>query len=111
MKKLLLIIVLLVVVTTKLMAQEVIKINRNAENQFKIEAKEKMDINLNFRLDQKDEYKVLVLDNQKNTVLSKKRLKEGLNKISFTMDEGEQYLVKFISITPIKLVVTAFNEN
>ncbi len=111
MKKSLLIIVFLVGLTTKLMAQEVIAINRNTENQFKIEAKEKMDINLKFRLEQKDDYKVLVLDNQKNTVLSKKHLKEGENKISFTMDEGEQYLVKFISNTPIKLVVSAINEN
>lgn len=111
MKKILLIIVLLVVATTKLMAQEVIEIKKNAENQFKIEAKEKMDINLKFRLEQKDEYYVIVLDELKNTVFSKKHLKQGENKISFTMDEGEQYLVKFISMTPIKLVVTTFDEN
>ncbi|WPR71177.1 hypothetical protein SLW70_14710 [Flavobacterium sp. NG2] len=111
MKKLLLITVLLVVVTTKIMAQEVIEIKPNENTQFNIVAKERMDINLKFKVEPKDEYNVLVLDNRNKTVLSKKHLKEGENKISFTMDEGEQYLVKFNSITPIKLVVSTFDEN
>lgn len=111
MKNILLFTVFLVVAATKLMAQNSIEIKKNENNQFKIAAKEEMEINLKFKLDHKDEYNVVVLDSYKKTVFSKKHFKEGENKITFSMEEGEQYLVKFISITPIKLVVTTFDEN
>lgn len=113
MKKLLLITVLLVAITAKLSAQEkkIIEIKKIENNQFKIEAKEEMNINLKFNLDPEEDYNVLISDKSMNEVSSSKNYKNGEYKIAFTIEEGEQYTVKFIGINPIKLVVTTFAEN
>jgi len=113
MKKLLLITVLLVAITTKLSAQEnkFIEIKKIENNQFKIAAKEEMNINLKFNLDPEDDYNVLVCDKRLNEVSSRKNHKNGEYKIGFTIEEGEQYTVKFIGTNPIKLVATTLAEN
>ena len=113
MKKLLLITVLLVVISTKLSAQEkkIIEIKKIENNQFKINGKEEMNINLRFNLDPEDDYNVLICDKRMNEMSSRKNYKKGEYKIAFTIEEGEQYTVTFIGINPIKLVATAFAEN
>lgn len=113
MKKLLLITVLLVVISTKLSAQEkkIIEIKKIENNQFKINAKEEMNINLRFNLDPEDDYNVLICDKRMNEVSSRKNYKKGEYKIAFTIEEGEQYTVTFIGINPIKLVATTVAEN
>lgn len=113
MKKLLLITVLLVVISTKLSAQEkkIIEIKKIENNQFKINAKEEMNINLRFNLDPEDDYNVLICDKRMNEVSSRKNYKKGEYKIAFTIEEGEQYTVTFIGINPIKLIATTVAEN
>ena len=113
MKKLLLITVLLVAITAKLSAQEkkIIEIKKIENNQFKIEAKEEMNINLKFNLDPEEDYNVIICDKRMNEVSSRKNYKKGEYKIAFTIEEGEQYTVKFIGINPIKVVATTFAEN
>ena len=113
MKKLLLITVLLVAITAKLAAQEKqnIEIKKIENNQFKITAKEEMNINLRFNLEPEDVYNVFVCDKQMHEVTSRKYYKKGAYKIAFTMEEGEQYTVKFISKSPIKLIAATFAEN
>jgi hypothetical protein len=113
MKKLLLITVLLVVITTKLSAQEkkIIEIGKIENNQFKIAAKEEMNINLRFNLEPEDDYNILIYDKRMNEVSSRKNCKKGEYKIAFTIEEEEQYTIKFIGINPIKLIATTFAEN
>ncbi|WP_310558762.1 hypothetical protein [Flavobacterium sp.] len=113
MRKLLFITVLLVAFTTKLSAQEkrIIDIKKIENNQFKIAAKEEMNINLRFNLDSKDDYNVLIFDKQMNKVSSRKNFKKGENKIAFTIEEGEQYTLNFIGPNSIKLVATSTAEN
>jgi outer membrane protein assembly factor BamA len=112
MKKLLLITVLLVLISTKLSAQEKnIEIKKIENNQFKIVAKEEMNINLKFNLDPETNYSVLIFDKRMNKVSSRKKHKKGEFKITFSIEEGEQYTVKFIGINPIKLIPTTFAEN
>ncbi len=113
MKKLLLITVLLVAITTKLSAQEkkIIEIKKIENNQFKIAAKEEMNINLKFNLDLEDDYNVVIFDKDMNKVSSRKKLKNGENKIAFTIEEGDQYTVNFIGTSSIKIVATTIAEN
>ncbi|NDP27409.1 MAG: hypothetical protein GZ087_08305 [Flavobacterium sp.] len=113
MKKLLLITVLLVAITTNLSAQKnsLIDIKKMENNQFKISAKEEMNIHLRFNLEPEDVYNVLICDQHMNEVSSRKNYKKGEYKIAFTIEEGEQYIVKFIGISPIKLIATTFAEN
>jgi hypothetical protein len=113
MKKLLLITVLMVAITTKLSAQEkkIIEIKKIEKNQFKIAAKEEMNINLKFNLELEDDYNVLIFDKDMNKVSSRKKLKKGENKIAFTIEEGEQYTVNFIGTSSIKVVATTIAEN
>lgn len=112
MKKLLLITVLLVLITTKLSAQEIkiIEIKKIEKNQFKIAAKEEMNINLRFNVDLEDHYGILIVDKRMHKVSSRKNLKKGENKIAFTIEEGEQYTVNFLGTNSIKLVATAMAE-
>lgn len=113
MKRLLLITVLLVLITTKSTAQEkkIIELKKIENNQFKIRVNEEMEINLRFNLEKEEDYKVIIYDSRNSLVFKSKHCKEGKNRIGFTMDEGEQYVVKFISEKPIKLVTTTFAEN
>jgi len=113
MKKLLLITVLLVLITTKSSAQEkkIIELKKIDNNQFKIRVNEEMDINLRFNLELEDNYNVLIYDSRKNIVLSRQNCNEGENKIAFTMDEGEQYIVKFISKKRKNVVTSTLAEN
>jgi hypothetical protein len=112
MKKLLLITVLLVLITTKSSAQEnkIIELKKIENNQFKIKANEEMNINLRYTIEQED-YNVLISNSRKKIIFSRNHCKGGKNKIAFTMDEGEQYIVKFSSDKPIKLIATTFAEN
>lgn len=113
MKKILLITVLLVAITTKLSAQEkkIIEIKKIENNQFKIAAKEEMNINLRFNLDLENNFKVLIFDRQMNKVSSRKKFKKGENKIAFTIEEGELYTVNFIGTSSINIVATTTAEN
>ena len=113
MKKLLLITVLLVLITTKSTAQEAnrIELKKIDNNQFKIKANEETEIKLKFKLANEADYQVHICTNRRNKVLSKKHCKEGDNKIAFTMEEGEQYIIKFSSEKPIKLVTATYALN
>lgn len=103
----------MVAITTKLSAQEkkIIEIKKIEKNQFKIAAKEEMNINLKFNLELEDDYNVLIFDKDMNKVSSRKKLKKGENKIAFTIEEGEQYTVNFIGTSSIKVVATTIAEN
>jgi len=120
MKNLLLITVLLVMAVTKLIAQnkdavEIKKsehfISTKENNQFNIIAHEEVDVNLKFNLEKEDDFKVHILDRNKNIVFSKNFNKAGRNKINFIMEEKQQYTVKFISRKPQNLMLTAFVKN
>jgi hypothetical protein len=113
MKKLLLITVLLVAITTNLLAQKnsIIDIKKIENNQLKISAKEEMNINLRFNLEQEDFCNVIISDKRMNDVSSVKNCKNGEYKIAFAIEEGEQYIVTFIGLNPIKLVTTTVAEN
>ena len=120
MKNLLLITVFLVLSVTKLMAQNnnaiEIKnlenfISKKENNQFKIIAHEEVDVNLKFDLEKEDDFKVHILDRNKNIVFSKKYNKAGGNKINFIMEEEEQYTVEFISSKQQNLILTPFVKN
>ena len=113
MKKLLLITVLLVLATTKIMAQnkKTIEIKKNETNQFKIVANEEVDINLKFDLQKGDVFNVFILDEGKNIIFSKEYQNEGESSIAFTMEDKEEYLVKFTSIKRQNFVFSAFAKN
>jgi len=113
MKKLLLITVLLVAITTKLSAQEmkIIEIKNSENNQFKITAKEDMNINLKFTLEAEDVCKVLVCDKHMKELVSKINHNKGEYKVAFTIEEGEHYIIKIIGNNPIKLIATTVAEN
>ena len=111
MKTLILIAAFLLTTATKLIAQEsaieikgfekqsfgTIKNDANATNQgkhqFEIVANENVDVNLKFNLKTEDNLNVVVKDKRNNVVFSKNFQKEGENKIAFTMEEDEQYIV------------------
>jgi hypothetical protein len=103
MKQLILITALLVVMTTKLIAQEnAIEIKNSPKqtselkkenHQFEIVANEDVDVNLKFNLKLEDKVRVLVTNQQNKVVFSKVYLKQGNNKIAFTMVENEKYTI------------------
>lgn len=114
MKKLVLSMLVLVGVTTTGLAQnnDAVKITKNdnlsldqAKNEFKIFAKEEVDVNLKFTLPKDEIYQLYILDNENNLVQSKLYNKEGENKISFIMDENEHYTIKLVSWKPQNLAV------
>lgn len=120
MKKLLLITVLLVAATTKLMAQNnnAIEIksfekefSKKENNEFKIIAHEDVDINLKFNLKKENAFNVLILDNNKKIVFTQEYFKEGENKIAFTMEEDQQYLVKLSNQKKLTNVIVTIAEN
>lgn len=62
-------------------------------HQFEIVAHEDVDVNLNFSLKSEDNLNVIVKDKRNNTVLKRKFKKAGQNKLSFTMEQNEKYMV------------------
>lgn len=119
MKKSLLITVLLVVVATNVIAQtkaieiknQETEISKKENNEFKIVAHEEVDVNLKFNLKKENAFNVLILDKLKNIVFSREYIKEGENKIEFTMEEEEQYIVKLSNPNQLTNVIVAIAEN
>ena len=116
MKNLILIAGMLLAMTVKLVAQE----NKGIEvknfqmqntglqkenHQFEIVANEDVDVNLKFSLKTEDSIDVVVTDKRNNTVLTEKFKKSGQNKLTFTMEENEKYLVKLIGEKQSNLIV------
>ena len=116
MKQLILIAAMLMSMTAKLVAQEnkgiEVKNFQNQTNelqkenhQFEIVANENVDVNLKFGLKTDDNINIIVTDKRNNTILSEKFKKAGQNKLSFTMEENEKYLVKLIGEKQSNLIV------
>jgi hypothetical protein len=74
-------------------------------HQFEIVAHENVDVNLNFSLKTDDSINVTVTDKRNNTVLTEKFKKSGQNKLTFTMEENEKYLVKLVGEKQSNLIV------
>lgn len=121
MKQLILIAGMLLAMTAKLVAQE----NKGIEvkdfqelntglqkenHQFEIVAHEDVDVNLKFSLKTEDNVNIIITDKRNNTVLSEKFKKAGQNKLTFTMEENEKYLVKLIGEKQSNLIVQV-SEN
>jgi ABC-type Fe3+-citrate transport system substrate-binding protein len=120
MKKLLLITVLLAAVATKSEAQvknaiEIKNIgkefSKNENNEFKITAHEEVDVNLKFELKKENSFNVLITDERNNIVFSQEYSTEGENKITFTMDQDEQYIVKLSNPKLLTAVIVSTTEN
>lgn len=115
MKQLILIAGMLLLMTAQLVAQDKgIEVKNfqttNTElqkenHQFEIVAKEDVDVNLKFSLKTEDNINVTVTDERNNTILTEKFKKAGQNKLSFTMEENEKYLVKLIGEKQSNLIV------
>jgi alpha-glucosidase (family GH31 glycosyl hydrolase) len=116
MKQLILITGMLLAMTVKLVAQENKGIEvkgfqtQNTElqkenHQFEIVAHEEVDVNLNFTLKTEDNINIIVTDKKNKTILTDKFKKAGQNKLSFTMEENEKYLVKLIGEKQSNLIV------
>jgi hypothetical protein len=125
MKSLLLITVFVVAMTTKLMAQDqsAIRINylplksqetkassQKENHQFEIVAKEEVDVNLRFSLKTEDNVKIVVTDQNDKVILSKKFKKKEDNRLAFTMNENEKYLVKLAGEKQSNLIVNVSEE-
>ncbi|MCF6132305.1 hypothetical protein [Flavobacterium wongokense] len=121
MKQLILIAGMLLAMTANLVAQE----NKGIEvksfqthntglqkenHQFEIVAHEEVDVNLKFNLKTEDNINIIVTDKRNNTVLTEKFKNAGQNKLSFTMEENEKYLVKLIGEKQSNLIVE-LSEN
>lgn len=116
MKQVILIAGMLLAMTAKLVAQDNkgIEVNhfqtqqneaQKENHQFEIVAHDNVDVNLKFSLKTEDNIKVLVTDSRNNTILTEKFSKAGQNKLNFTMEENEKYLVKLIGEKQSNLVV------
>jgi hypothetical protein len=115
MKQLILIAGMLLAMTAKLVAQDKgIEVKgfqmQNTElqkenHQFEIVAHEDVDVNLNFSLKAEDNINVTVTDKKNNIILSEKFKKAGQNKLTFTMEENEKYLVSLIGEKQSNLIV------
>ena len=116
MKQLIIITGMLLAMTIKLVAQEDKGLEvksfqtqstglQKENHQFEIVAHEEVDVNLNFRLKTEDNINVIVTDKDNNTVLTEKIKDAGQNKLSFTMEENEKYLVKLIGEKQSNLIV------
>lgn len=115
MKQLIVIAGMLLVMTAKLAAQnkgiEVknfqneSKMAQQESHQFEIVANEEVDVNLRFSLKTEDNINVIVTDKRNNTILTEKFQKAGENKLSFTMEENEKYLVQLIGEKQSNLIV------
>lgn len=115
MKQLILIAGALLVITAKLVAQENkgVEVNhfqkqtelQKENHQFEIVAHDNVDVNLKFSLKTEDNVNIIVTDKRNNTVYSEKIKKAGENKLTFTMEENEKYLVKLIGEKQSNLIV------
>ncbi|MGC4039594.1 MAG: hypothetical protein QM710_02035 [Flavobacterium sp.] len=115
MKQLILIAGMLLAMSAKLVAQDrgievknfqTYQSKAQTENhQFEIVAKENVDVNLKFKLKTEDNINVIVTDKRNNTILTEKFQKAGENKLNFTMEENEKYLVKLIGEKQSNLIV------
>lgn len=120
MKQLILIAGMLLAMTAKVVAQDNkgIEVNhfqtqtelQKENHQFEIVAHDNVDVNLKFSLKTEDNIKVLVTDRRNNTILTEQFSKAGQNKLSFTMEENEKYLVKLIGEKQSNLIVQ-LNED
>ena len=125
MKHLLLITVFLVAITTNLMAQDrgAIKINhlqqrsigskasaQKEHHQFEIVAQEEVDVNLKFSLKTEDNLSIVVTDQDNNVILTKKFRKKGNNRLTFTMNENEKYMVKLDGEKQSNLIVNVSED-
>jgi len=116
MKQLILIAGMLLAMTVKLVAQnnkgievksfqkENIELQKDP-HQFEIVAHENVDVDLNFSLKTEDPINIVVTDKRNNTVYSKNFKKAGKNKLSFTMEENEKYVVKLNGEKQSNLIV------
>ena len=116
MKKLILIAGMLLAMASKLLAQDNkgIEVNhfpmnqtelQNENHQFEIVALENVDVDLKFSLKTEDAINVTVTDKKSKIILSEKFKKTGTNKLTFTMDENEKYLVKLTGEKQSNLIV------
>lgn len=104
MKTLIVISAILVLTTTNFFAQdnalEIKNLEKGvitgSENQFKLFSHEELEVNLKFTLKKLDSYKVVIL-NDHNQIVYSKKIKEGVNKVSFNTEQEEEYTVKLIS--------------
>ena len=125
MKNLLLITVFIVALTTKLMAQDqgAIRINHlqqksvgiktsalKENHQFEIVAKEEVDVNLKFSLRTEDNINIVVMDQDDKVILTKKFRKKGDNRLAFTMNENEKYIVKLAGEKQTNLIVNVSED-
>jgi alpha-glucosidase (family GH31 glycosyl hydrolase) len=125
MKNLLLITVFVVAITTNLMAQDkgAIRINhlqqrslgtktsvQKENHQFEIVAKEEVDVNLKFSLKAEDNLNIVVTDQDDKVILTKKFRKKGENRLAFTMNENEKYIVKLAGEKQSNLIVNVSED-
>jgi len=116
MKQLILIVGMILGLTAKLVAQD----NKGIEvkgfqthetglqkenHQSEIVAHEDIEVNLKFSLKTEDNLNITVTDKKNNTILTQKFKKSGANKLNFTMEENEKYLVKIIGDKQSNLIV------
>lgn len=78
---------------------------QSENHQFEIVAHEETDVNLKFTLKAEDNIDVTVKDGKSNTILIKKFQKAGENKLNFTMQENEKYMVELIGEKQSNLIV------
>ncbi len=107
MKQLILITAFLMAMTTKLLAQDKPGIQvknfpkqttefkaANEENhQFEIVANEDVEVNLKFQLKTEGNVSIIIKDRKDNVVFRKKIKKSGDNRLAFSMEENEKYIV------------------
>jgi hypothetical protein len=128
MKTLILIAAFLLTTATKLIAQESaieikgfekqsLETTKNGEStsnqgthQFEIVANENVDVNLKFSLKTEDNLNVVVKDKRNNIVYSENFQKEGENKIVFTMEEDEKYIVMLDGEKQSNMIVDVFKD-
>jgi hypothetical protein len=128
MKTLILIAAFLVTTATKLIAQESAIEIRGFENQssgtitndkiapnqgnhqFEIVANETVNVNLKFNLKTEDNLNVVVKDKRDNVVFLKTFQKAGENRIEFTMEEDEKYIVTMVGNKESNLIVSVSED-
>lgn len=122
MKQLILIAGMLLAMTVKLVAQNNKGIevkNFQKENtelqkephQFEIVAHENVDVDLNFSLKTEEPINIIVRDKRNNTIYSKNFKKAGQNKLSFAMEENENYVVTLDGEKQSNLIVQVIKNQ
>ncbi|MGL2967037.1 hypothetical protein [Flavobacterium sp. XGLA_31] len=124
MKQLILITAFLMAMTTKLLAQnkngiEVksftkqtneFKAAEKENHQFEITAHEDVDVNLKFSLKTEGNVDIVVKDTKDKVVFTKKIKKSGDNRLAFSMEENEKYVVTLDGDKRAKLILQV-SEN